>query len=253
MSPDVASAYTNPRPLPAGGPTVGSVIRKVALHSFFLLLAAGLFAIYEHLALHGQSPQSLGFLFAAAVFGFAPVRAVLGALLTLEGKVMHLFHGIGGLLLASLPIAGVVGGGPVLTHAAMAPFAIMGAAQALMHQNHPRDAQQAAAIQRFASSLPEIEQFTRGGNLTSPENAARAIAVLTDLIAKAQALGETELRADPGFQSALRQATTRFGLTLGLDATEKAIAQLAANPAAAGQLPALRKQLERARRTVEAR
>jgi hypothetical protein len=106
-------------------------------------------------------------------------------------------------------------------------------------------------MQSFVSSLPEIEQITRNGDLTSPENAAREMTVLTDLISKAQKLGETELRADPGFQSALQQVSVRFGLTLGLDAADQALAQLAHNPAVASQVPAVRRQLEKARKTVQ--
>jgi hypothetical protein len=237
----------------AGAPgwSAGRVLRTVALQALCIALAIVLFASYEHLAVHGQSPRSLACLIAAAGFALVPLRAVLGALFSVETRVMHLLHGMGGLLLVCLPIFGVVGGGPVLTHAAMAPFALMGGAQALMHANQPRNAEQAAAMQRFVRSLPEIEQITHRGNLTSPENAARAVAVLQDLISKAQKLGETELRADPGFQSALQQASARFGLTLGLDAADEALAQLATNPAVASQVPALRKELDKARRTAQ--
>jgi len=42
------------------------------------------------------------------------------------------------------------------------------------------------ALKRFATSLPEVAQFA-GGNLSSPENARRAVAVLSDIVAKAQA------------------------------------------------------------------
>ncbi len=107
-------------------------------------------------------------------------------------------------------------------------------------------------MDRFLQSLPQVEQFTRTGSLASPQNAARAVAVLSDLIAKAQALGETELDADPGFQSALRRVTARTGLALGLDAVDQAVGRLAANPAAAAQIPMLRKRLAAARRTLEA-
>ncbi|HVS75365.1 MAG TPA: hypothetical protein VHE11_00410, partial [Steroidobacteraceae bacterium] len=144
-------------------------------------------------------------------------------------------------------------GQPVLSHAALAPFAMMGAAQALMHSNHPRDARQAAALRRFVTSLPEVEQFTRPANLASPANAARAASALSDIIGKARALGETELDSDPGFQSALRRVTARTGLTLGLDAVDRAIGRLQASPAAAGQVPALRRQLAAARRALAAR
>ena len=112
-------------------------------------------------------------------------------------------HGLGGLAVVGLTMSGAVQGRPILTHAALAPFAIMGAAQAVMHQDHPRNAAQAAALQRFASSLPEVEAFMKG-DLTSPANARRAVAVLTDLIGKAQALGETELAADPNFKARSR-------------------------------------------------
>jgi hypothetical protein len=79
----------------------------------------------------------------------------------------------------------------------------------------------------------------------------RAVAVLTDLIAKAQALGETELRSDPGFQGALRQTMTRSGLSLGLDTVDQAVGKLSANPAAASALPELRRRLAAARKTLE--
>jgi hypothetical protein len=228
-----------------------SLIGRILLHITLLLIAAALFIGYQHFALAGQSTHSLVCLIGAAGFGLAPVRAVISELFALERKALHLLHGAGGLLVAGLSLGGIVSGGPLLTHASLAPFAIMGAAQAVMHQDHPRNARQAEALRRFVTSLPEIEQFAKSGSLTAPGNAARAVAVLTDLIAKAQALGETELQADPGFQSALRRATTRFGLTLALDTVDKAIGDLAANPAAARAVPALRQQLATARRTVE--
>ena len=126
----------------------------------------------------------------------------------------------------------------------------MGAAQAVMHQDHPRNAEQAAALRRFATSLPEVAQFTRSKNLASPENAKRAVAVLSDIVAKAQTPGETELKSDPGFQSALRQVSTRFGSNLGLDAVDLALNKLAANPATARAVPQLRKQLAKARKSL---
>jgi len=206
---------------------------------------------HEHFALHGQSMPSLASLLAAVGFALAPVRALARELLAIEGKVLHLLHGIGGLALLGLTLGGVISGGPVLTHAAMAPFAIMGAAQALMHQDHPRSREQAEALHRFATSLPEVQRFTSSGDLTSPANIHRAVAVLTDLLAKAQLLGETELRSDPGFQSALRRTTTRFGLSLGLDSIDRAIRELSANPAAAPALADLRKRLAAARKSIE--
>jgi hypothetical protein len=188
---------------------------------------------------------------AAALFGFLPVRDVIRVLFRIEGKALHLVHALGGLALLALPLTGVVKGTPVLTHAAMAPFAIMGAAQAVMHQNHPRNPKQAAAMQRFAASLPEVAEFA-GGNLSSPANARRAVAALSDIIAKAQALGQTELESDPEFQSALSRVSTRFGANLGLDAVDLALSKLAANPATAGAVPELRKRVASARSAIAA-
>jgi hypothetical protein len=219
------------------------------LHGVFLLIAIGCFAAYQHFKVEGQSNVALASLVAAAGFGFAPLRDVIHLVFRIEGKALHLVHALGGLGLVALPLTRGVTGTPVLTHAAMAPFAIMGAAQAVMHQNHPRNAEQAAAMQRFAASLPEVAQFA-GGNLTSPQNAMRAVTVLSDILAKAQALGETELRSDPGFQSALRQASTRFGANLGLDAVDLTLGKLAANPATAAAVPELRKRLAVARSTI---
>lgn len=226
---------------------VPAMVGKVLLHGASLSIAVVAFVVYEHLKLHGSAGQSLASLAVAAGFGLAPLRALAHALFEIERNVMHFAHGLGGLAVLGLGSAGVISGAPLLDHAAMAPFAIMGAAQAIMHQDHPRSREQAAALRRFATSLPEVAQFTKAGNLSSPERARRAIAVLGDLLAKAQALGETELRADPGFQSAL----ARVGLTLGLDSIDHAIDSLAANPAASSKLPGLRAQLARARRTID--
>jgi hypothetical protein len=219
------------------------------LHGVFLLIAVGCFAAYQHFKVEGQRSVALASLVAAAGFGFAPLRDVVRLVFRIEGKTLHLVHVLGGLGLVALPLARGVTGTPILTHAALAPFAIMGAAQAVMHQNHPRNAEQAAAMQRFAASLPEVAQFA-GGDLTSPQNAVRAVAVLSDILAKAQALGETELKSDPGFQSALRQASTRFGANLGLDAVDLTLGKLAANPATAAAVPELRKRLAVARSTI---
>ena len=127
----------------------------------------------------------------------------------------------------------------------------MGAAQAVMHQGHPRNARQAAALQTFAASLPEVAQFANSKDPLTPANAKRAIAVLTDIIGKAQTLGETELDADPGFQGALRQVSTRFGASLGLDAVDLALRNLAGNPATATAVPGLQRRLAQARQTID--
>ena len=240
-------------PAPVQLPAPRRPFRRVLLHCLLLLLAAAAFVAYQHFRLNGQSTEALVSLVAAGLLAVAPARALIGELFAIEGKVLHALHGIGGLAFVGLAAGGVISGQPLMNRAAMAPFALMGAAQAVMHQNHPRNAKQAEALRRFATSLPEVAEFTSSANLTSPENVARAVRVLNDLISKAEALGETELEADPAFQSAWAQATTRTGLTLGLDTIDQAINRLAANPAAAAAVPDLRRRLAKARGLVRAR
>jgi hypothetical protein len=232
-------------------PSFGTLAARAVLHIVFLFVAIGCFMAYEHFKVDGRPTAALVSLIAAAAFVLAPVRDILRIAFRIEGTALHLVHGLGGLALVALPFVGVGSAAPVMTHTAMAPFAIMGAAQALMHQHQPRDAAQAAAMQRFAASLPEVAQVS-SRSLSSPQNAQRAVAAISDVLAKAQALGETELRSDPGFQSALRQASTRFGANLGLDAVDLALSKLAANPATSAAVPALRKQLTSARQTLAA-
>lgn len=227
-----------------------NIIFRILLHGGFLLAAVVAFGAYEHFKLNDEATSSLVSLAAAAGFVLAPVRALVRELFVIEGKLLHLLHGVGGLTLGGLALGGFISGGPLLTHAALAPFSIMGAAQALMHSNHPRNPQQAEAMRRFVTSLPEVEQFTKSGDLSSPANVRRAVSVLTDLVGKAQVLGETELKSDPGFQSALQRATTRFGLTLGLDAVDRILGQLEKNQAAASAVPELRKKLAAARNSL---
>jgi hypothetical protein len=254
---DVAAgdALTEPasRLQPPRRVSLGASALRILLHVGFLLIAAGCLAAYEHFRAAGQSGVAVASLVAAAGFGFAPVRDVVRVVFGVERGALHLVHVLGGLGLVALPLTGVVSGAPVLTHAALAPLAIMGAAQALMHQDHPRNAAQAAALQRFVASLPEVAQVAGSNSLASPASAERAIAVLTDIVAKAQALGETELESDPGFQSALRQVSTRFGANLGLDAVDLVLAKMAANPSTAAATPALRSQVARARRAIAGR
>lgn len=240
----------NPATLPAEDVSAAhaprSAFARVLLHGLLLAAAAGAFVAWQHFKLQGQSTPALASLIAAGLLAFSPLRALIGEFFSIEGKLLHALHGLGGLAVMGLIGGGVVEGNSLMSHAAMAPFALMGAAQAIMHQNHPRNAQQAAALQRFASSLPEVAEFTRG-DLTSPANAARAVAVMQDLISKAEVLGETELKADPNFQSALARTTTRAGLTLGLDSIDQGINKLAANPAAAPAVTDLRQRLAKAR------
>lgn len=220
---------------------------RILLHGLSLLLAAGAFVAYQHFRLQGQSSAATASLVAAGLLAFSPIRALVGELFAIEGKALHALHGLGGLALIGLGATGLIKAPALMTHAAMAPFAIMGAAQALMHQEHPRNAEQAAAMRRFATSLPEVAHIARPDALGSPAAAAQAASTLQDIISKAQALGETELRADPAFQSAWAQATTRTGLSLGLDAVEQAINRLAQSPAGAGAVPDLRRRLDQAR------
>src|SRR6478672_8387242 len=168
-TPSPGAPMRQPNTMPPGPRR--SIARRILLHVACLVIALGCLAAYEHFKVEQQSD-------AAAIFGFVPVRDVLRVVFGLTGRTLHLVHALGSLALVGLPLAGVVSGTPLLTHAAMAPFAIMGAAQAVMHQNHPRNAQQAAAMQRFATSLPEVAQFA-GGNLSSPETAKRAFAALS--------------------------------------------------------------------------
>jgi hypothetical protein len=224
---------------------------RLVLHVLSLLIAIACYAASAHYRLEGRSTASLVSLIAAAVFAFVPLRDVLRIVFRVEGKALHVAHGLGSLGLLALPVTGAVSRTNVLNRAWMGPFAIMGAAQAVMHQNSPRNAKQAAALQRFAASLPQIAQFTGPGDFTSPDNVKRAIAVLSDILGKAQALGETELDADPGFQRALAQVSTRVGANLGLDAVDLALRNLATNPAAASAIPVLQNRLALARATID--
>jgi hypothetical protein len=226
--------------------TARSILIRLCVHAACLLVAVAAFGAYEHFKLLGEPSPSRVSLLVSAVAGLFPVRALARELLALEGWLLHAVHGVGGLGLLGLAAGGVISGGPILSHAALAPFAIMGAAQAVMHQDHPRSREQADALRRFATSVPEVRQFAKG-DLSSPENMRRAVVVLTDLIGKAKALGETELRSDPAFQSAM----ARLGLSLCLDTADRAIGKLSSDPAAASAVPELRKRLAAARKTLE--
>src|SRR5262245_1727481 len=105
------------------------------IHCLFLLTAAAAFVAYQHFKLNGQSTLALVSLVAAGVFAFAPLRALIGECFAIEGKLPHALHGVGGLAFIGLAAGGVISGQPLLNRAALAPFAIMGAAQAMMHQN----------------------------------------------------------------------------------------------------------------------
>jgi hypothetical protein len=223
---------------------------RLVWHGVLLLIALACFAAYGHLKVEGRSTAAMTALVVGAVCGFAPLRDVLRIVFRIEGTALHIAHGLGALGLVGLPVTGVVSGAPLFARSWRAPFAIMGAAQAIMHQTQPRNAKQAAALQTFAASLPEVAQFANSREPISPRNATRAIAVLTDIIGKAQTLGETELDADPGFQGALRQVSTKFGASLGLDAVDLALRNLAGNAATANAVPGLQRRLAQARQTI---
>jgi hypothetical protein len=225
-----------------------SLLARLLLYVGCIVGATGLFVSYEHFKMNGQSNLSIATLVAAALLALVPVRALLGEIFAVERKALHLFHGIGGLALIALPLSGLVSGGPMLNHAAMAPFAIMGAAQAMMHQ--PRNGRQAEALRRFVTSLPEVQQFTQPGDFASLANVSRAVTVLNDVLTKAQALGETELDSDPNFQSALKAATVRAGLGLSLDAIDHSLNVMGKSPLGASAVPALRGRLEQVRKTL---
>lgn len=225
---------------------VGRVALRVLLHVCSLLIAIACFAAWAHFRVAGNHTASAIALVAMGIFAIAPVRDVARIFFAVEGRTLHLVHGLGGLALIALPLMGVVNGQRVLGRAATAPFAIMAAAQAMMHQNSPRNAQQASAMQAFASSIPEVSQFA-GTDLSNPQNAERAVRVLTDIIGKAQTLGETELAADPNYQSALQQVGTRMGANFGLDAVDVMLNKLAADPTTAPMVPKLREQVAKAR------
>lgn len=240
-----ATATTPPRPRGRV-----SLVRHLLHWVLGLAGAVLLFVGYLHLKFNGQTLPAYACLAGSALLVLNPLKALLRRVLGIERGVMHLAHVMGGLGLIALPATGMISGMPVLTHAALAPFAIMGAAQAMMHANHPRNAAQAAALRNFATSLPEVGQFTRSSALTSPANAARAVRVLTDLMSKAQVLGETELQSDPGFRSALQQVGVRTGLSLSLDVIDHSIDVMARSPAAAASVPALRIRLAQTRRSI---
>jgi hypothetical protein len=228
------------------------LVGRILLHLVFLVVAVACFALYEHFKVVGRSDLALGYLVAAAIFALLPLRDLLHVVFGVSGAALHMVHAVGSLILIAVPLSGFVSGTPLLTNAAMAPFAVMGAAQALMHAEHPRNAKQAQAMRSFASSLPELRGVADGKQLATPAGARRAIVILSDIITKAQTLGQTELQSDPRYRSALGQASAGFGAKLGLDAVEVVLGKLAANPATAFYVPKLRQQLASARRTIAA-
>jgi hypothetical protein len=86
--------------------TARSIVGRILLNCGFLLIAVVAFGAYEHFKLHGESTQSLVSLLLAGGFGFAPIRALVRELFVIEGKLLHLVHGVGGLVLGGLALGG---------------------------------------------------------------------------------------------------------------------------------------------------
>lgn len=222
-------------------------VRRLAWHLLALILALLSLAAYLHFRAEGPALAAIVALIAGALFGFVPFRDLLRLFFRVEGPLLHLVHMLGAIALALVPLSGAVSGVPLLAHSAMAPFAIMGAAQALMHQDHPRNPQQLAAMHRFAESLPELAAFGSPHSLRSPADVQRAVTNLSDVLAKAQVLGQTELDADPGFQAALRRSSTRLGIGLALDAIQVSLASLPSGLARTAPVQTLQTQLAQTR------
>jgi hypothetical protein len=202
------------------------------LRCLFLALALGLYLTYRHYSLLNQSTPALASLGGTAVFGWATIRGLMA-------RLRHFAF----VLIPGVALLGYWKGAPMVDQFAQSPFAIMAAMQAVMHQDHPRSAAQAAALRQFASSLTEVGRFA-GSDLRSPANAARAIQVIGDIMTKAEYLGATELRSDPGFQNAVRNTTMRTGINWGLDSVVATLRALANNPSIAKQVKDLRRRVD---------
>ena len=121
---------------------------------------SALFVAYQHLKINGAPTPAYVCLAGAALLALSPLKALGHAMFTVERGAMHLVHVVAGLALMALPVSGLVSGTPVLMHAALAPFAMMGAAQALMHSGKPRNAAQSQAMRSFVTSLRSCLEMT---------------------------------------------------------------------------------------------
>ncbi|MGH8142599.1 MAG: hypothetical protein ACREU2_08800, partial [Steroidobacteraceae bacterium] len=146
-----------------------SLGRRLPLQPRLLAIAAA----DQHFSLTGRAVPAAGWLVAAGGFALAPARLLVHTLFAIEGAALHWIHGLGGLAFIAPTAGEVISDAPLINYSAMAPFAIMGAAQALMHSNQPRNAAQSQALRRFIASLTEFQQFAHAGNLGSPQNARR--------------------------------------------------------------------------------
>src|SRR5579862_4663328 len=75
-----------------------------------LVLAGIALGAYEHFKLVGAHTPALASLIAAGVFALVPVRAILSGLFAVEGTVLHVVHGVGGLAFVGLGMGGVISG-----------------------------------------------------------------------------------------------------------------------------------------------
>jgi hypothetical protein len=207
-------------PEPVEIKTTQSRIKKATLRGLFhicsLAIAAGSFVAFEHFRAQEYPVASGLSLLATAIFGLTPLRDVTRILFAIEGSALHLAHALGGLAFLGLCGSGFVSGTPLLTHVS----------QLLMQQN------QSPTLQSFAGSLPQIEKLAKSGD------ASQALNLLANLVSKAEALG----KAPPGTSARLN-----VGISLGIDALERATQQLAANPATAVAARDLRHRLVIAR------
>ncbi len=223
---------------------------SVLIHAASFIAGLCCLAAWRVLRLDGNSAASMGALVAAGLLLLSSLHLVLDAVFALERRLRHAVHLVAGLGFAGLAAGGHLNHLPVLNDAALAPFAMFGAVQALMHSGQPRNPEQAAALQHFLSGVREIEGLDFSGR--SLEGTQHTAAVLKDLVTRAQVLGPTELRSDPGFQSALRQVTARSGLSLGMDNLGGAIDRLASQPGGERAAHELRRELAAARRQIAA-
>lgn len=225
------------------GPSAGSSttrrFTKLLLRLLALGISVGFYLANRHYRLTGESEPAMWALGGAIVFGYAALHGVFG-------RLRHL-----GLSAAAL--LGALGywkGGPTVGQGAQSAFAVMAAMQTLTHQDHPRSAQQAAALRDFAQSLPAVAQFA-GGDLTSPENAARAMRVIGNILSKAERLGATELAADPKYRNAVHRLTMRAGLTIGLDSVDEVLQRCLGNPTIGPQAAELQARVRKLRQQLK--
>ena len=172
MSAGDAARSNNCRRSPDERRFAASASAKLLVHGGALLIALACFAAYGHFKLEGQSTAAMVSLASAAVFGFTPLRGCCASYFASRESAAHRPR-FGQPRAHRAPVSGVVSSRPVLTRAWMAPFAMMGAAQAVMHQNNPRNAKQAAALKQFATSLPEVAQFAGPKDLVAANAKAR--------------------------------------------------------------------------------